>query len=397
MQRTGYSIELDVVSEGYDRKMGWWVPRVGIIPPRTAVLTMAKSDQDKNDVLTGISVMRSDDLGGSWSAPIFQTTLDRRPLVGELEICPTDATPAWHARTGKLLMTGQTTVYHPNGLEPVRDTRSPRDVAYSVYDKEAWTWTEWRTMELPDKEDKFFWVGAGAAQRMDLDNGQILLPVYGHDREGVESHYEQVCNFATVLRCDFDGEKLTYVEHGDEMSIPVPRGFYEPSLTCFNRKFYLTLRNAAKGYVTTGDDGLHFDEPRPWTFDDGTELGSYCTQQHWITHRDALFLVYTRRGANNDHIQRHRAPLFIARVDTEALCVIRDTERIVVPEKGATLGNFGTVNVSPDESWITVAESMQNGSWDVSSRLEAERRGANNRVYVARIRWDQPNRLVAGS
>ncbi|MDQ3624385.1 MAG: hypothetical protein M3463_18145 [Verrucomicrobiota bacterium] len=47
------------------------------------------------------------------------------------------------------------------------------------------------------------------------------------------------------------------------------------------------------------------------------------------------------RGANNDHIVRHRAPLFMARVDTDKLHVIRSSEKIVVPERGAEMGNFG--------------------------------------------------------
>lgn len=96
--------------------------------------------------------------------------------------------------------------------------------------------------------------------------------------------------------------------------------------------------------LTTGHDGLCFGKPKPWTYDDGAPLGNYNTQQHWITHSDGLFLVYTRRGAENDHVFRHRAPLFMAQVDPDRLCVIRETERIVVPEWGARLGNFGTVN-----------------------------------------------------
>ncbi len=39
------------------------------------------------------------------------------------------------------------------------------------------------------------------------------------------------------------------------------------------------------------------------------------------------FLVYTRRGADNDHVFRHRAPLFIAQVDPKRLDVIRASER----------------------------------------------------------------------
>ena len=69
--------------------------------------------------------------------------------------------------------------------------------------------------------------------------------------------------------------------------------------------------------MSVSDDGLQFAEPKPWTFDDGAELGSYNTQQHWLAHSDGLFLVYTRRGANNDHIVRHRAPLFMAQVDPD--------------------------------------------------------------------------------
>lgn len=41
--------------------------------------------------------------------------------------------------------------------------------------------------------------------------------------------------------------------------------------------------------------------------DDGKELGSYNTQRHWLAHSVGPFLVYTRRGADNDHILRHRA------------------------------------------------------------------------------------------
>src|SRR5690606_15411784 len=111
-------------------------------------------------------------------------------------------------------------------------------------------------------------------------------------------------------------------------------------------------------YVTTSTDGLNFGEIKPWTFDDGSDLGSYNTQQHWLAHSQGLYLSYTRRGANNDDLFRHRAPLFIAEVDPEKLVVLRDTERIAVPNRGATLGNFGATAISPDETWITVGEFM---------------------------------------
>ena len=159
-------------------------------------------------------------------------------------------------------------------------------------------------------EPRFGNAGAGCTQRVDLPGGDILLPV-SFKRPGDK------LSSSTVVRCRFDGETLRYVEHGDELSLDVPRGLGEPSLAQFEGRFFLTLRNDKKGYVTSGTDGLHFDKPKPWTFDDGTELGNYNTQQHWVTHSEGLFLVYTRRGAGNDHVFRHRAPLFMARVDPD--------------------------------------------------------------------------------
>ena len=128
-----------------------------------------------------------------------------------------------------------------------------------------------------------------------------------------------------------------------------------------------------------------------WAYDDRKPLGSYNRQQHWITHSDGLYLIYTRRGANNDHVFRHRAPLFIAQVDPAKLRVLRSTERVLVPERGARLGNFGVTEVSENETWVTVAEWMQ--TWGPNVVMPPDNKyGADNSVYAARIFWDRPNR-----
>lgn len=62
----------------------------------------------------------------------------------------------------------------------------------------------------------------------------------------------------------FDGETLTYEEHGPELNIPQGRDLYEPSLTRFNRRYYLTLRADHSAYVTRGEDGIHFEPVREW-------------------------------------------------------------------------------------------------------------------------------------
>ena len=99
---------------------------------------------------------------------------------------------------------------------------------------------------------------------------------------------------------------------------------------------------------------------------DGSELGSYNTQQHWVTHSDGLFLVYTRKGADNENMRhaRHRAPLLIARVDTETMQVIRKTERVLMPNRGRTLGNFGVMTINQNETWITASECFSDSSYN---------------------------------
>ena len=80
---------------------------------------------------------------------------------------------------------------------------------------------------------------------------------------------------------------------------------------------------------------------------------------------------------------RRFAPLFIAQIDPEKLVVLRATERILVPNKGAQLGNFAVVDVNESETWVTTSEGMSPGN--------PAQHGANGRVYAARLQWKLPN------
>jgi len=387
----GFDVELTTISSGYDRKTCWVHPRGGVVPPSTVVITMQKLLLTGTDVFYALNEMRTDDLGSTWKGPVRHETLARRHRPDGFILCPCDFWPKWHATTGKLLGTGQTALYNKdNEWRPGYERAS----VYSVYDADKGSWAEWKNIEMPDKK-KFRDCGAGCTQRYDLPNGDVLLPFYYFGPETEEGKIKTGRRVA-VMRCKFDGQTLKYVEHGNELIPPVPVGFYEPSLTKFGKKFFLTIRNETNGYVATSDDGLNFDEPRPWLYDDGGELGSVSTQQHWITHSDGLFLVYTRRGPENMEVFRHRAPLFMAQVDPDRLRVIRKTERPLVPDRGAIIGNFGTMNVSREESWVTVAEWMQHG---IGARFNVpevcEKGGSDNSVYVVRIKWNKPNELVA--
>ena len=397
-----YKIDLKVVSTGFDGKTSWAQARAGTIPgdKPIVVLTMQKSLLGTSDVYFAINDIRTDDLGATWSAPKENATLGRRERIDGVVVGVADFTPKWHAATKKFLGTGTTSLsvndqkLSDGGGQPV----------FSFYDAQNRTWSPWAQIPMPD-EPKFFHASAGCSQRVNLPNGEILLPVY-YKARGVH-HYS-----STILRCSFDGKEMLCLDYGDEFTLPfdpktIPKtqsynqqifnsrqqGLFEPSLTVFRGKYFLTLRNRLSGYVTSGKDGQHFDPPRPWTFDDGTPLGNYNTQQHWISHSDGLFLVYTRRGANNDHVFRHRAPLLIAQVDPERLCVIRSTEKILIPEKGADLGNFDVTNVNADETWVIAAEGMHTQP-TTGSPVQY---GANNNVYVARIIWNRPNQALNGN
>jgi hypothetical protein len=247
-----------------------------------------------------------------------------------------------------------------------------------VYDPKTERWLPWQVLELPEDE-QFNFARNACAQWLVKPDGTLLVPLY--IGKSARDRYS-----TTVAECQFDGERLKFVRNSNVLRLDVARGLYEPSLIGFRGRYFLTLRNDLRGYVSVSDDGLQFAEPQPWSFDDGKELGSYNTQQHWLAHSDGLFLVYTRRGANNDHIIRHRAPLFMAQVNPETLRVLRGTEKVIVPERGAELGNFGACAISESESWVTVSEGM--------FMKDSKQRGAEGATFVARILWAKPNQLL---
>lgn len=386
--QAAYRHTLDVAAKLFDGKKCWCHPRAGIVPgagngglPRV-VMTMNTLDLSGSDIFKGMYSLQTDDLGQSWSEPQMMETLAPRfeTINGqERPVAISDFWPTWHAASKTLLGTGHTVVYTPDWR--VRNPR-PRHTSYSTYEPKTSSWNSWKKMEMP-KDAKFENSGAGCTQRVDLEDGNLLLPIYFLPK-GKNSG-------VTVARCSFDGETLRYLEHGSELHIDdKTRGLHEPSLTRFGDNYYLTIRNDKRGFVTRSQDGLNFEPIQTWKFDDGRDLGNYNTQQHWVTHSDALYLVYTRRGADNDHVFRHRAPLFIAQVDPQTLRVIRATEQVLVPERGARLGNFGVTHVSPEETWVTVSEWMQTWGPDHIMKV-GNKYGSDGSVFVARIHWARPN------
>ena len=157
-------------------------------------------------------------------------------------------------------------------------------------------------------------------------------------------------------------------------------------INTYNTSLKNRLTAYARVLYAVSDDGYHFSEPKPYVWDDGSILENYNTQQKWMIAKDGLFLVYNRKGANNDHIFRHRAPLFMTRFDEERECLVRSEEVILVPEMGARLGNFCVFTLSENEAWLSVAEWMQRYTGD--SHICANY-GSNNALWISRVRFGE--------
>jgi len=378
-----YKIKVETILKNNDGKFYWYHPRVAAVPDlaapgKTGIVMTLQKYLNTSDYFSGQSVMNTRDMGATWSKPEEREELGWRKESDTVDLAVCDVTPNWHPHSGKVLAIGARVRYTKEGKQ-LDDKPRSNQTAYAILDPKTNKWTEWKLIDMPD-EKKFNYARSACAQWVIKPDGTVLLPFhFGPAAKEPRS--------VTIVQCSFDGKELKYLRHGTELEHKVPRGIYEPSLIAFNGRYYLTMRNDQKGYVAVSKDGLNFEPMKEWTFDDAKELGNYNTQQHWVAHGEALYLVYTRRGAENDHVFRHRAPLFIAQVDTEKLQVIRKTERVLIPERGVEMGNFGITAVSENETWVTVGEG-QIGE-------EGKKRGADGSVFLARIQWSKPNKLGA--
>ncbi|MGI9469683.1 MAG: sialidase family protein [Rubripirellula sp.] len=348
----------------------WWQARTAYVPGREPmwITTMSETGKTTSHDFHDIFQSVSKDHGQTWSAAQLVPSLQRRTEADGYQVAPGDLWPSWHAATQTILATGKTFNFRDGKKEDYLREK----VSYAVMKRKK-SWGALQFLELPNRDHAGYPIiaaNAGCTQRYDLPDGDVLLPIR-YARNPKKRNYT-----STIARCSFDGNELRYQEHGTELNIPQGRGLYEPSLTSFDGNYYVTLRADHTAFVTHSTDGLHFAPIKEWKFDDGKPLGSYNTQQHWVTIGGGLFLVYTRRAANNHHIMRHRAPLFIGQVNPESLRVIRATEKVLIPENEATLGNSGVCRISDTESWITCGEGLL--------RL-GKRKGENNNVLVVKI------------
>ncbi|GEP44531.1 exo-alpha-sialidase [Brevifollis gellanilyticus] len=359
----------------------WSQSRPAVIPgnPARVIVTTQEIEKRGSHGYRDIYMTETTNGAKTWSKPQRIDALLRKRNEDGVERVMGDICPQWHAKTKTLLITGKCFGFLANANDnKAKDDSSQERVAYAVYAPDTQKWTGMKIMAMPEKDhagNPIIEPNAGCHQRVDLPNGDLLLPVrYRADPK--KRAYTTV-----VTRCTFDGETLTYHEHGSEHTISIPRGLYEPSVCAFKGRYFLTMRGEENGHITRSDDGLNYQPTVEWKFDDGKPLLSANAQQHWITHAEGLYLIYSRKGANNDHVFRNRAPIFIAQVDPEKLHLIRATEQVLMPESGVDLtGGFAPVDVNADETWVISSEMA----------FPEARKDENNRVLLAKILWSRP-------
>ncbi len=361
----------------------WFHPRACIVPRPdgrpTALMTLQAIGS--SDYFGPVHWSASADLGETWSEPEPVPALGREPVAGRegLQAGVCDVVPEYHPPTGTVLALGHVVFYRE-----ARFSNAEQLARYPVYAvrRRDGTWSPRRILRWDDPRGAYIYSN-GCGQRVVLPGGDIMMSF----TFGSEENNRRVAG----VRCAFDGDQLRVTEVGPPLENRVGRGLLEPSVASWQNRFYLTMRaEDGRGYVAISDDGLNYRRQTAWAWDDGRPIGLSSTQQHWLTHSDGLFLVYTRQDASNANVLRWRSPLWMAQVDPRRLCLMRGTERVVLPLVGdgvgapddvALMGNFHVTNASADQSWVTVGEWLP-------------KRDARGDLLLARIRWARPNRLA---
>jgi hypothetical protein len=379
------SIEKQVVRRNRDGKATtWFHPRACRVPGKTAaapVALMTLQSIGGSDYFGPVHWSESTDLGKTWAKPRPIPALDRVPVTEHLGLTAgvCDVVPQYHPPTKTILAMGHVVFY--KGPKFARGDQLARYPVYTVRRADG-TWGKRRILKWKDPRGAFIYSN-NCGQRVVLPNGDILLAFTFGDKPTHRS-------VAGVL-CSFDGENLKIKKVGPPLKLAHKRGLLEPSVTQFDGKFYITIRaEDDHGYQSVSADGLNWAPKQRWVWGNGDPINMSTTQQHWLTHSDGLFLVYTRKDKANTGVIRWRAPLYVARVDVRTRRLIRATERVVLPLMGdgvkdpnsvALMGNFNITNAGPGESWVTVGEWMP-------------RKNARGDLLLARIRWSRPNQLA---
>ncbi|MFK8113617.1 MAG: sialidase family protein [Rubripirellula sp.] len=378
------SISKETLWENRDGKsQTWFHPRACMMPDADGnpIALMTLQVIGGSDYFGPVHWTTSADLGKTWSDPQPIAALGRDPVAGRSDglmaaVC--DVTPQYHRQTNSVLALGHVVFY--KGKYFAKKEQLSRFPLYVTRGSDG-TWSNRKVLQWDDPRGSFIYSN-NCGQRVVLPNGDVQMAF----TFGPKPEHRMVSGVVA----SFDGEQLQVKEVSKPQRLEHGRGLLEPSVAEFGGKLWMTIRaEDDHGYVSTSEDGSNWDEKKAWAWDDGSPIGMSTTQQHWLTHSDGLFLVYTRKDVSNKNVIRWRSPLWVARVDVDRKCLIRSSEQVVLPLVGdgvdepnqvALMGNFHVTHASANESWVTVGEWMP-------------RDGYRGDVLMGRIRWSKPNRL----
>lgn len=364
----------DRLGEGFNGETCRIVPMIARDGKDTAYMISTYISLSGADVFSSGEISKSNDGGLTFGAPhelnTFEVIEDGIRTVFAMD------TFYYHKASGKFICFGRTAYYESDNHEVLVNGYTIAEPYLSILDTEQEQFKELIPIPLPYEAIS----AVPHGQIIEDGDGNILVTFYGVALGEARSR-------AISVLYSFDGEKIKIVRYGAPL-IAGPehkRGYNEPSIAKLFDKYYMTIRTDEAAYLAISDDGLTFCEPFRWKFDDGEELGSINTQQRWLRFNDALYLVYTRKTQYNDHIFRNRAPLFTSQFDPDRLCLIKSSERILIPELGARLGNFQATDINENEAWVSVAEWMQAAGVHKDEWKNCVRYGSNNTIWRARV------------
>lgn len=342
------------------------------------------------------------DLGKTW-APIFESeNLYGIALEDDIFEIPW-LHPFYHKKT-KTMMTLGFTMFHRDNSDPSNYNKyklesfvfgRKQSMGFAIWDHEKRDFKPWEKIQEPAIFPRLRLFSNNSHEE---DDGTLLIPYYSETTESEHTEHEGIPG-AGVIRFNFDGQRFKILEVGPQVRIEKQYGICEPCIIKFKNKYYMTLRSEIfkddyeghdqKMYWSVSNNGINFSEPRNWCWDDGTNVETENTLQYFVSNGDTLFLIYTRiNNLCKNRVFRSRAPIFIAEVDTGKNCLVKDSEKIIFPEKGgARMGNFNAKNISENEIWVMDAEWVQYHDTKIKEGDRFWSRAVNNGVHYNKIQY----------
>ncbi len=363
---------------GWDGTMCKVQPAVATDGKGTALMTWQMLQCSGSDVFKGMFISKSTDGGVTWSEPKKVTAL-KETRVGKRRV-EYYGNPHYSFANRRWFGLGMTTTYE-NDKHPIAATSAitEKRLDYPIQifvDPAKGEYTGWRPLPFPFDFSRCYAFG----QWLDMDNGDILVAFYYQVPDPKLVQHSRI----VTVRYRFQGENLEVVQAGTPLrGDDYRRGLCEPSLARLDGTYYLTIRTDEQGLLATSPDGLAFSTPEPWRWNDGQRLANRNTQQHWLRCDKGLYLTYTREDAMNWHVFRNRAPIYMAWFDPLRKCLVKSTERTLVPELGTRSGNFVCCDAGANSAWLITAEWMQPKGCDSY--------GSDNSLWLVQTKFQPPS------